>query len=147
MPSSSSKAFSKHPNPTRSKQKYCFTTLQNREKESQHPTIQTRLIRKVRELEKFEIINLQDETESRAQFLSIQNWIHSTSQPDAKQAVERRLVEFQDIFTRHRFDNGVNPTFKVKLTPLGDNLAYSHSQPALFNLKYDVCMELALLHK
>ena len=31
--------------------------------------------------------------------------------------IEALLVEFHDIFARHRFDIGVNEEFTVKLTP------------------------------
>ena len=57
------------------------------------------------------------------------------------------LPEFHDIFARHRFDDGINREFKVKLTPNDDRPAYSRSLPTPFNLKDDITVELALLHK
>ena len=57
------------------------------------------------------------------------------------------LVEFHDVFARHRFDIGMNEEFKVKLTPKDDSPAYSQSLPAPLNLKDDVLVELAVLHK
>ena len=57
------------------------------------------------------------------------------------------LVEFHDIFARHRFDIGMNEEFKVKLTPKDDSPAYSQSLPAPINLKEDILVELAMLHK
>ena len=65
----------------------------------------------------------------------------------AKQAVENLLVEFQDIFARHRFDIGINTEFKVQLTPLDNWPAYSQSLPAPINLKDDILVELTLIHK
>ena len=56
-------------------------------------------------------------------------------------------MEFHDVFARHRFDIGNNTEFKVQLTPLENRPAYSQSLPAPINLKDDILVELALLHK
>ena len=56
-------------------------------------------------------------------------------------------MEFHDIFARHRFDIGINTEFKVQLTPLDNRPTYSQSLPAPNNLKDDILVELALLHK
>ena len=61
--------------------------------------------------------------------------------------MEELLVEFHDVFARHRFDIGTNREFKVKLTPNDDRPAYSQSLPTPINLKDDNTVELALLHK
>ena len=42
---------------------------------------------------------------------------------------------------------GINAEFKVHLTPLDNGPAYSQSLPAPINLKCDILVELALLHK
>ena len=57
------------------------------------------------------------------------------------------LIEFHDIFARHRFDIGTNREFKVKLTPNDDRPAYSQSLPTPITLKDNITVELALLHK
>ena len=56
--------------------------------------------------------------------------------------IETVLVEFHDNFARHRFDIGVNEEFTVKLTPKD-----GQSLPTPVNLKEDILVELALLHK
>ena len=61
--------------------------------------------------------------------------------------LETLLVEFHDIFARHRFDVGVNEEFTVKLTPKDESPAYSQSLPTPVNLKEDILVELALLNK
>ena len=66
---------------------------------------------------------------------------------EAKQAVENLLVDFHDIFARHRFDIGIRTEFKAQLTPLDNRPAYSQSLPAPINLKDDILVELSLLHK
>ena len=56
-------------------------------------------------------------------------------------------MKFLDIFARHRFDIGINTEFKVQLPPLDNRPAYSQSLPAPINLKDDILVERALLHK
>ena len=126
---------------------YWFPTPQNPGNEKEHTPIQTRILNELRELEQLEKINPLEKTNSRRQFLC--NFIRtdSTLQPEAKQAVENLLVEFHDIFARHRFDIGINTEFKVQLTPSDNRPAYSQSLPAPINLKDDILVELALLHK
>ena len=126
---------------------YWFPTPQNSGKEKKHTPIQTRILNELRELEQLEKLNPFENTDSQNQFSSNFDWIDSTLQPDAKQAVENLLVEFHDIFARHRFDIGINTEFKVQLTPLDNRPAYSQILPAPINLKDDILVELALLHK
>ena len=71
----------------------------------------------------------------------------TTLSPEEQKQIEEILIEFQDIFARHRFDIGTNREFKVKLTPNDDRPAYSQSLPTPINLKDDITVELALLHK
>ena len=92
-------------------------------------------------------MNPLEKTNSRDQFLSNLDWTGSNLQAEAKQAVENLLVEFHDIFARHRFDIRMNTEFKVQLTTLDKRPAYSQSLPAPIILKDDILVELALLHK
>ena len=126
---------------------YWFPTTQNPGNETEHTPIQTRILNELRELEQLEKLNPFENINSRNQFLSNFHWTESTLQLEAKQAVENLLVEFHDIFARHRFDIGINTEFKVQLTPLDNRPAYSQSLPAPINLKDDILVELALLHK
>ena len=66
-------------------------------------------------------------------------------QPNEIARIEDLLDEFHDIFARHRFDIGMNEEFKVTVAPKDDSLAYSRSLP--INLKEDIHVELALLHR
>ena len=126
---------------------YWFPTPQNPGNEREHTPIQTRILNELRELEQLEQLNPLEDTNSRNQFLSNFNWTDSTLQLDVKQAVEDLLVEFHDIFARHRFAIGINTEFKLQLTPLDKRPAYSQSLPAPINLKDDILVELAFLHK
>ena len=117
---------------------YWFPTPENPGNPEEHTPIQKRILR--------ELQALQDE-ESRAKLLGNFDWKDSTLTPEEKEKIEELLVEFHDIFARHRFDIGMNEEFKVKLTPKDDSPAYSQSLPAPINLKEDILVELAILHK
>ena len=97
---------------------YWFPTPQIPGNEKEHTPIETRILKELRGLEQLEKLNPLENTDSRNQFLSNFGWTDSTLQLNAKQAVENLLVEFHDIFERHRFDIGINTEFKVQLTPL-----------------------------
>ena len=89
------------------------------------------------ELQTLEKLNPQDDKKSRKTFLENFDWSDTTLTLFERQKVEELLVEFYDIFARHRFDIGTNREFKVKLTPNDDRPAYSQSLPTPINLKDD----------
>ena len=126
---------------------YWFPTPQNPGNEREHTPIQTHILNKLRELEQLEQLKPLGDTNSRNQFLSNFDWTDSTLQLNAKKAVEDLFVEFHDNFARHCSDIGINTEFKVQLTPLDNRPAYIQSLPAPINLKDDILVELALLHK
>ena len=90
-----------------------------------HTPIQKRILSELINLQELEKLNPQDDPESRRQFLSNFDWTDSMLQPAEIARIEDLLVEFHDIFARHRFDIGMNEDFKVKLTPKDDSPAYS----------------------
>ena len=74
-------------------------------------------------------------------------WTDTLLTETEKQAVEHILVDYLDIFARHRLDIGMNTEFKVKLTPKDDKAVYSQSLPMPMHLTDDLIVELALMHK
>ena len=64
-----------------------------------------------------------------------------------KYAFGKILVEYHDIFARHRMDIGLNMEFKVRLTPKDDRAVYHQSLPMPIHLKELLIIELALMHK
>ena len=128
-------------------EQYWFPTPENPGDEASHTPIQKRLLRELRNLQEAESLNPQENEESRQKFLSNFDWKDSMLQQHEIKQIEALLVEFHDIFARHRFDIGMNEEFTVKLTPKDDSPAYSQSLPTPINLKEDILVELALLHK
>ena len=74
-------------------------------------------------------------------------WNNSLITGEDRENRESIIVEFNDIFPRHRLDIGMITQFKVCSTPKNDKLVYTLSLPVPINLKDDLTVELALMHK
>ena len=112
-----------------------FQTPENPSNTEEHAPIQTRILKELRELQLKEKLNPKDDIESRKEFLKRCDWTNILLTKTEKQAVEDILVEYHDIFARHRMDIGMNTEFKVRLTPKDDKAVYSQSLPMPIHLK------------
>ena len=95
---------------------FWFPTPENLGKPEVHTPIQTRILKKLNELENKEKINPQESTESRNKFFKRFDWTDTLLTETKKKAIEDNLVNCRDIFAIHRKDTGMNTEFKVKLT-------------------------------
>ena len=126
---------------------FWFPTPENPGNTEEHTPIQTRILKELRELQQKEKLNPKDNNESRIEFLKRFDWTDTLLNENEKHAVEDILVEYHDIFARHRMDIGMNTEFKVRLTPKDDKAVYSQSLPMRIHLKEDLTVEFALMHK
>ena len=133
--------------PEQQEKTFGFPTPENPGKLEDHTPIQTRILKELSEHKDKEKPNRQESTESRNKFLKRFDWTDRLLTEMEKQAIEDFLVEYHDIFARHRMDIGMNTKFKLKLTPKDDKAAYSQSLPMPILLKEDLIVELALMHK
>ena len=124
---------------------YWFPTPEEPGDPATYTPIQQRIYNELLEFKVTEKLNPPDNETSRKAFLSNFDWTNTTLSSDERKECEEILIEFHDIFGRHRFDIGINREFKVKLTPNDDRPAYSQSLPTPINLKDDITIELALL--
>ena len=83
--------------------------------------------------------------QERLEFLTKFNWSQSIFSENEKHKMENLLVEFHDIFARHRFDVGLNTTFKAKLTPENNMPIYAPNPQTPVHLREDLLVELALM--
>ena len=137
----------KSANAEEEKENYWFPYPEDPGDPQLHTPIQQRILKEPHSLQELEKLNPQDNPESRQQLLANFDWTDSTLNPMEIKQIEELLVEFHDIFARHRFDIGMNADFKVKLTPKDDSPAYSQSLPTPINIKEDILVELALLQR
>ena len=84
-------------------EQYWFPTPENPGDEASHTPIQKRILKKLRNLQEAESLNPQEDEESRQKFLSNFDWKDSMLQQHEIKQIEALLVEFHDIFARHRF--------------------------------------------
>ena len=61
--------------------------------------------------------------------------------------LEDFLVDYHNIFARHRMDIGMNTDFKVKFIPKNHKAVYSQNLRMPIHLKEDLIVELVLMHK
>ena len=126
---------------------FWFPTPENPGKPEDHTPIQTRILKELNELKDKEKLNPQEGTESRNKFLERFDWTNTLPTEMEKKAIEDILVDYHDIFARHRMDIGMNTEFKVKLTPKDNKTVYSQNLPMPIHLNEDLIIELALMHK
>ena len=87
--------------------------------------------------------NLQD----RLTFLKNFEWENSVLTKDQRsEVVERLLIEYSDIFAKHRFDVGYNSNLKVKPSPEHQRPIYTQGPPTPIHLRKALTVELALMH-
>ena len=130
--------------PDDNEEKFWFENPGN---ESEHSPIQRRILKELRELAELKKLDPTENEQSRTIFLSMFKWTDSLITGKDRENLEATIVEFYDIFARHRLDIGMNTQFKVSLTPKDDKPVYTQSLPVPINLKEDLTVELALMHK
>ena len=124
---------------------FWFPTPENPGNEEEHTPIQRRILKEIRELIKEEELEPTKYPESRKNFLDMFKWEGSQIEGNDRKQLEQTIVEYNDIFARHRLDIGINNNFIVKLTPKDERPIYTQSLPVPINLKEDLTVELALM--
>ena len=133
--------------PNRQNNTFWFPTPKNPGNIEDHTPIQTRILKELHGLQHKEELNPKDDAEARMEFLKRFDWTDTLLTETEQQAVGDILVEYHDIFARHRMDIGMNTEFKVKLTPKDDKAVYRQNLPVPIHLREDLNVELTLMHK
>ena len=126
-------------------QQFWFPTPDNPGDPSTHTPVQRRILREIEELEDIQKLNPTTSQQDRQKFFENFKWDDSQLDNQDRKDIENILVEYHDIFARHRLDIGVNQDLKIKLTPKNDQPAYTQCLPCPVNLE-DLTEELALTH-
>ena len=126
---------------------FCFPTPEYPGNTDDQTPNQKRILKELPELKLKEKLNPKDNIESEMKFLKRFDWTHTLLTETQNQAVGDILVDYHDIFARHRMDIGMNTEFKVKLTPKDDKAVWSQNLPRPIHLKKDLIFELALMQK
>ena len=130
---------------TEEESKHWFPTPENCKDPS---TLSGPMLRIYNELVKFkeaEKLDPNKSAEMRAEYLGKFNWEGTILNAQERARLEELLVEYNDIFSRHRWDIGGNSEIKVKLTPEHDEPVFKRSPPCPIHYKDDLMVELALM--
>ena len=125
---------------------FWFPTPESPGKPEDQTPIQIRILKELTELKVKEKLNPQESTASRNKILKQLDWTDTLLAQTEKQAIEDILVDYHDIFAKHRLNNGMNTEFEVKLTPKDDKAVDSRNLPMPIHSKEDLDVELALRH-
>ena len=117
--------FHRKNKPEQQNNTFCFPTSEIPGKPEDHTPIQARNLKEVTQLKDKENFNPEESTESRNKILKLFGWTDTLHTETDKQAMEDILVDYLDIFARHRMDIELNTEFKVKLAPKDDKVVYS----------------------
>ena len=128
--------------PEDNEEKFWFPTPEHPGNEQELSPIQKKTLKELRDLAALEKLDPTENEESRNKFLSMFKWTDSLITGNDRKNLEDTIVEFNDIFARHRLDIWMNTQFKVSLTPQDD----TQSLHVPINLKEDLTVELALMH-
>ena len=120
--------------PEDNEEKSWFPTRENPGNEQEHSPIQKRILKELRELAELEKLDPTKNDESQNKFLAMFKWTNPLITGKDRDSLENTIVEFHDIFARHRLDIGMNTQFKVSLTPQDDKPLYTQSLPVPINL-------------
>ena len=85
---------------------FWFQTLENPGRPEDHTPIQTLILKESIELKEKEKLNREESTDSRNKFLKQFDWTDTLPTETEKQANEDILVNYHDIFARHRMALG-----------------------------------------
>ena len=126
---------------------FWFPTPEHPGNETEHTPIQRRILKEIRELIEREKLDPTKDAESNKKFLDMFQWEGSQIKGDDRKHLEQTIIEYNDIFARHRLDIGINNSFKINLTPKDERPVYTQSLPVPISLKEDLTIELTLLHR
>ena len=109
------------------------------------PCLQRKSYDNITELQQRDTLGPQLNFEDRETFLQQFDWSRSALTAEQIQEMQDFLVEYNNIFAKHRFDVGYKTELKVKLTPEHDLLVYVQSPPTPIHLRDKILVELALM--
>ena len=128
------------------KEKFWFPTPETCQNLELLPQIQRDIYDQILHFPSLEKIELKMNLQDRLTFIKNFKWKNSVLKEDQKSKVEDLLVDFSDIFAKHRFDVGYNSDLKIKLKPEDTRPLCAHGPPTSIHLRHELTVGLALMH-
>ena len=136
---------SQPPRPQPDYKNFWFQTPESCRNPEKLQGVEKRIYEELLKLQELDKIDPQMDANDRETFLQRFQWKDSVLNRQQKQQLEELLIEFSDIFAKHRFDVGYNSEITMKLTPEHDKPVYTQSPPTPIHLREELQVELALL--
>ena len=133
------------PRPPPNYQNLWFPTPETCSNPSDLSPVQQQIYQKLTELQRLEKMDPANKDEDREVFLNSFDWTTSVLTGNEKTELSNLLVDYADIFAKHRFDVGYNTEMAIKLTPEHSMPTYMQSPPTPIHLKDELLIELALM--
>ena len=121
-----------------------FPTPETRDPSEKLTPVQRKIYNQLQESREAEQRKPLENENGKIWFLQQFQWENSVLNEEQRNEVEKLLLEFNDIFARHRFDVGYNTEYKVKLNPDENKRVYTQSHPSAIHLREELLVELAL---
>ena len=104
-------------------------------------------MQKLRDFSVLEKPDPKENEESKMKFLSKFKMTDSLITGEDRENLYSTIVEFNDIFARHKVDIGINSKSEFSLTPQDDKPVFTQSLPVPIKLKENLTLQLALMHR
>ena len=125
--------------------KIWFPTPETCQNPENLPPLQRKRFDNISELQQRDSLNPQSNEKDKETFPKQFDWSKSSLNADQIAEMQHLLIEYYDIFAKHRFDVGYNTELKVRLTPAHDLPVYVQSPPTPVHLRDEILVELALM--
>ena len=125
--------------------KLWFSTPETCTDFSNRTPLQREIYDQILQLQRLDKIDRKNNEFDELEFLKIFLWDTCVLNADQKRQLEEFLVEYHDIFAKHRSDVGYNTELKIKLTPEHPPPVYVQGPPAPIHLLDEILVVLALL--
>ena len=127
-------------------EKFWFPTPETYQNPELLPQIQRDIYDQILHFQGLEKLEPKTKCQDRLKFIKNFKWENSVLTEDQRSKVEDLLVDFSDIFAKHRFDVGYNSDLKIKLKPEHTRPLYTQGPPTPIHLRHELTVELALMH-
>ena len=125
--------------------KISFPTPETCQNPENLPPLQRKNFDNISELQQRDSLNPHSNKKDKETFLKQFDWSKSSLNAAQIAELQHLLIEYHNIFAKHRFDVGYNTELKVKLTPAHDLPVYVQSPPTPIHLRDEILVELALM--
>ena len=118
--------------------KLWFPTPESCNDFSELTPLQREIYDQILQLQRQEKMDPKNNEADKLEFLKNFSWDTCVLNIDQKRQLEEILVEYHDVFAKHRFDVGYNTELKIKLTPEHPLPVYVQGPPAPIHLRDEI---------